>query len=76
MPKSVNIRLTGLEKHYDKWRETHPKAVPWEKLVHYIEDGDEFGRKVPVELLAELADTTKNTMLKWLPIYYEERPKK
>lgn len=68
MSRASNIRVKGFKKHYNEWRTGHTTAIPYEKLMHYINNGDEFGRKVPVEVLAELCCTSKNTMLKWLSI--------
>lgn len=69
----TKIKEIGFKKYYIQWAADHPGAIGYEKLVHYIEHGDEFGRKVPVHILAGMAKTTKTTMLKWLKLYAEEK---
>jgi hypothetical protein len=74
---STNIRAKSFKKHYIKyWLVLHPDAISYKKLMHYIEHGDEFGRKVPIDVLADLCKTTKTTILKWLPIIKDEIAKK
>jgi hypothetical protein len=75
MTSPLNIRSKGLEKHYKQWRTSHPDAITYSKLVNYLDNGDEFGRRVPIEILADLCKTSKNTMLKWMIVYEEQRPK-
>jgi hypothetical protein len=70
--RSESIRKIGFEAYYRAWARDHPGAIAYERLVKYIDFGDEFGEPVPVRKLAELAHTTKTTMLKWLPIYKDE----
>jgi hypothetical protein len=71
MPKPINIRIEGFEKHYRDWAESHPDAIPYEKLIQLLDNGDEFGRKVPLEVLAKLCKTSKNTMFKWVQVHRE-----
>lgn len=70
--KAINIRREGFKAHYERWLSNHPDAIPYKQLIHYIRDGDEFGRRVPIDLLAEKCKTSKGTMLKWLQIIKEE----
>lgn len=72
MPRPDSIAAVGFEAHYKRWREDHPAAIPYDRLIYYVMHGDEFGRRVPIEVLAKAAATTRQTMLKWLPFIKQE----
>jgi hypothetical protein len=76
MPKTPSIRALGFRRYYNEvWLIKNPDAIAWDRLENYLLNGDEFGRRVPISLLAKLCKTTKTTILKWLPIFYEQNKK-
>lgn len=76
MNNHENLRIKGMRHNYGLWREDHPDAVDYDKLLHYIIHGDEFGRPVTIPVLRKLTKAGKTTLLKWLPIIKEEIGKK
>jgi hypothetical protein len=72
MNRSPGLK-NGFKLHYEWWLENHPDAISYDKLMHYIIEGDEFGRPVSIRQLAKSANTSRNTMfLRWLPKIYSE----
>ena len=64
----TNIRAKGIEKHYREHRLLHPDAAPWDKVVHYAMNGNEFGKRLRIDEWVLLTKASKNTIVKWLPL--------
>lgn len=67
-----SLKAKGLEKRYAEWLVTHPDAISWEQFKGYLDNVDEFGRRVPATALAIKCKTTETTMLKWIAVYKEQ----
>ena len=68
MKKSTNIRTEGIENHYYQWRLEHPEAAPWDKVINYAINGDEFGDELTIHKWVKVTKAHRNTVLKWLPL--------
>lgn len=81
MPRSLNIRMTGLERHINAWAAekngagADPPVPAYDKFDHYMRKGDEFGDPLPISRYMKLWKASKNTILKWQTIWHEDNGK-
>lgn len=69
----MNQRLTpeNFMAMYDQWYMDHEGAIPPVQLLDYVENGDQFGRRMSTRLLAKLCRTSATTFNHWRPIIKE-----
>jgi hypothetical protein len=70
MPKAINILKQGFEKHYAEWRKIHQDAAPYDKIIHYAINGDEFGDPLTERQWMKVTKASRPTVQKWLPIIH------
>jgi hypothetical protein len=72
MTRQDSIRSKGLERHVDEYCELKGLVFRYADFKRLVEEGDEFGERVPALKLARLFKTTRPTIEKWLMIYEDE----
>lgn len=71
MSRPDSIRAIGLKAHLEGTRDRHNDRG-YAEFVKYVNDGDQFGERIPLLKLARLFNTTRPTIERWLLIHDEE----
>lgn len=57
-----------IDKRYEQHRLQHPDAAPWDKVINYALNGNEFGRPIRYIEWQNILKVNKNTPHVWVPL--------
>lgn len=60
--------MKDIEERYRLHRLKRPDAAPWDKVIHYALNGNEFGRPLKNVDWEEVMKINKNTVPRWMPL--------
>lgn len=60
-----------IKERYELHRLKRPEAAPWDKVIHYALNGNEFGKKLKYVDWQDILKVNKNTAPIWVPLIME-----